>query len=672
MNTAARALVSAACVLAPFLFVLSLPWNDLGLWSQVETAAVGLHALSAAAALGLVLLVSAGDGRTRSALTSAPVVLLAALGVLGLVLAPFVPEPWRNVHGTLKHGIGSLWHVELAVLASAYAAIRGTRGGTAAVIATAAAAAAIILLHAFPFATSIGLPLSFNEWVGLMAAAAGAGILAWSPRLVPLAAPVIAGGWLVSDNRAVLLAFAAVGVLWAASRVGRLKGLLDRPAVSAAVPVAIALAGAVALWAAAPVVERLATRGAVVDTSRIPSTNPIDHVQVQEGFAGTLWSRSYMIRAAVDATFGAPSRILAGHGWGSFPTLSIGTVRDVPGRMTESAPPTASLTYWDVRERANFHVHNVAVEALLALGLPGLALWLAFLGFLAASSRKGLYLSTGIAVLGTFWFPVNLLTPMLALALASAMPSRDPEAGAEGVTPAAMAAAGGLLLASAAAMLSALVLFGLARIEHQERYFGGVALPTDVRTCSAVTSPLAPHAEVNIDLYRMLANRVRKASDPAQELVDRTSNVLSFSCVLRRYWNETGNVAALAASLEVRAALLNVSRAAAPILANDIAKWADDVDAMLEAAPGRTDYAVPYVAEMRVRQVPDARVAGEARRLAARMAEGDPVRHWLLFVAADASGDVAEGQRRLARALELGFANLFPVLPASLPGKAHP
>jgi hypothetical protein len=139
---------------------------------------------------------------------------------------------------------------------------------------------------------------------------------------------------------------------------------------------------------------------------------------------------------------------------------------------------------------------------------------------------------------------------------------------------------------------------------------------------------------------------------------------------MRRYWNDRRSVAALAASLEMRAKLLNTSRAAAPILANDIAMWGEDVDAMLATAPQRTDFAVPYVSDMRIRGVEAARVSAEARRLAGRMQESDPVRSWLLFVAEDAAGNPTEGQRHLGRALELGFANLFPVSAEALPGKA--
>lgn len=657
----AEALLAIALSLSAFVFVLGLPWQDLGVWPEQELTAAGLHLVSATAALALGLLAALRDRRALGAVTSAPVLAFASLGAVGLVLAPFVNDPWQSVHGTLEHEVGSLWHLEVAVLAAGGMVILASRYRKLLFAALFFSAAAVIALYALPASYGIGRPVLFSEWVGMLAGAVALAAMVRSRRLLSpgnaAALALLVAGVTVSGNRTVILAGLAVAFFAALGALPSTKALVARRSFRAAAAIAVSLAGLAGMWGVAPAVEAWRLRDLPPAAAGVASERPADHIDLMDGALGTLWSRSYMIRIIAEDLFENPSALIRGNGWGSFSTTIEKHAREVPGRMFPEPVGSASRTYWDSHTKANFHSHNVAAEALNSAGVPGLVLWLAFLGALAASSRAGFLASVGMAVISTFWFPVTHMTTAVAMLTAAGSAFGRPRPRLREAV-AAVAPLPTALFASGLAM-AAFLAFSLARLETSERRFEGVQVDRNPQTCAAITARFLPEEESSRYLYRVLVNKIMASQDRYKTLFDHTANVGLYSCTMRSHSLDGVSIPSLVESLEARARLASIGPGAFGIVSADLISWGADIDALLKAAPGRTDFIPPYILNLRSRKI--SLMASEAERYVARLNEDDPVREYLLSILADSRGQIAESKQHMRRALSAGYANLFPV-----------
>lgn len=660
LRAAAHAMLAATLCLSCFAFVLGMPWQDLGVWPEQETVAVGTHALSAAVAALLGLLVALGDRKAIGAVTSGPILALFALALGTLALSPYSSAPWTSVYGTLQHLVGGLWHLELAILAAASAAVLSSRWRGLLLASLGAFALSVAAISAAPKAFGLAHAFLFPEWSGLAAGAAALAIAVRARKLISwqvgAAAAILAVGLYASGNRAVGVAAVAVALVAIAYRLPVVAAFLGGKAARAAVAVAVALGGFAAMWGAAPVIEAYRLSSPPAAVQGLVSELPQDRINLMDGTLGTIWSRSYMVRIIVDDLLERPSALLHGNGWGSFTEVYERHAREVPGRMFPQRLQSASRTYWDSHTKADFHSHNMAAEALNAGGLPGLALWIAFLGMLAASSRSGLLASVAIGVASTFWFPLVHMTEAMAALVAAGAALRNPSARARAVLSAVSPLP--TVAATAVLAMACFLSLSLARLENSERHFEGVAVDSDPATCSAITARFLPEREATLYLYRVLVNKVTMSADPYRTVFDHASNVALLSCALRSHSVETVDIRSMAESLSGRAKLSSVDPGALGIVARDLIDWGKDIDAMLAAAPERTDFIPPYILSLKQRKSPH--LVAEAERYAAVVPADDPVRYFLLSVIADAGGDFAKSKAMMRRALSLGYANIQP------------
>ncbi|MCV9963900.1 hypothetical protein OIU34_18650 [Pararhizobium sp. BT-229] len=667
LGRVADVLVLSTLALLQFVFVFGMPWLDNGLWPQTEGPAPAIHILSAVLALFTGLQVAFKDRRYLAALASPVVLALFAFAAFSAILAPFTPEPVRSVQGTLKHGVGVIWQFEFAIAVLAAAALWQSASYRLTILGAASlAAVGIIFLYALP-GRPLGVPLAFSEWSGMLAFAVSGGLIAavrGSSRKVSAyataaAALIFIGGYAVSENRAVILALISVLAFLGASRIPYLRALTHTPIARASVVVFAAFASTFAVYVAGPLIEARSISAVITgDFPAVASETPVDKAHVQDTALGTIWSRSYMVRILVDDILENPLTAITGNGFGSFSTAYEHHARDVPGRFfADDRYPTASTTFWDVHTSANFHSHNMLAETVASVGVIGALLWLAAFAAMAWTSVGGAAVALGIVVVGSFWFPINhMLGGLAVLTAATVVPRKTGSCAATLIS-----GTGPLVAILGAAFLGyvgvAAAVLGV--VERSERGFPAVQVDSNLDTCGFIRTRAFPEQEIVIDLYAVLNTRVSKSENPPRELFDRSTNVLSINCMLRRYYEREGSVRALVASLYGRTSFVTLGKASYGPLRTEIIKWGEDIDRLLALVPERTEFLPPYITVLGAR-APDKAIA-EIDRFVPRLRDDDPVKHYLLAQRSKRTGDDDGYRNHFSRALELGFANLWPV-----------
>jgi hypothetical protein len=660
--------------LFPFVVLLALPVVDLGVFRQVETVAAAIHLLSAACALCL-LLVSLGDARILRPAKSLAVLAPAALGAVALAAAPLVDSPERTLVGSMEHGVGAAWFLELSVVILAATVLRRERPRLFAGVAYAAAGSVALCLALqamrIPYGTDVFVPYDFREFLGVSGPIAAAALLALGGRRASYAGLALAAASLaLSGNRAALLAVLVAVPAYLALR--RLRPSLGRRALASGA--VLAALGGLAGVAATPMLwERLAVSSGA-DRGTVQSADPVDWASVQTRPYGTVWGRGVSAGMVLRDLASSPERMLAGKGFGTFETVAVERKREAPGRRIVAPVETAAATYWDGDQKAKFHSHNLLLESVLGAGIGGGLAWLAFLGGIALSARPralpgALLLLATLAVTGSFWFLVNSALPLVAVAVAAvgptalrrAEPAPKPGAAAAGAT--AALALGFVGFAGLAAVQSA-----SARTIMVERYFAPLPWGPLRGGCVGFQAVGVPDRQLNVNLYRMFVRMIEdKGAAGADELVKRRNTAANLSCLMRRFAAERNDVEAMEASLDGRYRLWKVlgdrGGMAGEILGPDIEEWPNDIERFLARAPGRTDVIVPFVAW--AENSGNGTLVLRAERLLSGMRDEDPVKSLLSAAIARANGD-AEGHAKLiVRALDLGLANLTP-LPAQM------
>lgn len=655
-----------------FTFVFGLPWNELGLWRQTELASALLYGVNAliVAAIGGLLLTRHED--TVKAVLSPPLLAFLGFAVLGFVLLPASDNPMRSLHGTMKHGAGAIWYLELLAMTVAALVVIQSRWRLLLIGAAGLAIVGILGLYFYggkPFGIEVGLPVSFWEWVGLAGGLVAFAIVAASTsRKGKIAAGIaailiLAVSYHLSDNRAVVLAIFAIALFECASWIPGLRGALDKPLVRAVAVTAVMLGGLAAIYLAAPVIEQVRLGQPVDSRSQaVLSNNSLDHHDLHMGSLGTIWSRSYMVRIVINDLLENPAALLTGRGWGSFETVYEKHARDVPGRVFATQVPSASLTYWDSHEKSNFHPHNMPAEALYATGVAGLSLWVLTFALLSYQSRKGFYAALALTVFFTFWFPINHVTMMLAFLLAAAtvpaVASERAKSNLKALAPLSFVLAAALIILS--------VFFGrLLIVERNERAFLPVTNGSNPEKCAIYHFPLFPENEITTSLYTLLNRRIVNSSDPAQAVFDHTTNYIAFNCMVRSYQVPHPDLVSLVYSLKSRAQFAVLGPKVYGAFGTEMANWGADIDRLLEVAPGRTEFLAPYLTTLAERS-PDVALA-EIKRYLPRLKDADPVKDYLLFVQSKINGSSTEVQRQhLQAAADEGFGNIWTITSATI------
>ena len=648
---------SSLCILL-FAFIFGMPWLDIGLWPQTEGPTILIHAITAITSIAAGVQLGLNNPRYIAAAKSPIVITLFAFSVFSAILLVFIDSPLRSLHGTLKHGIGVLWHLELTLFVFAAKSIWPLKVSRNVLISSAGISTGIVCgLYFFP-APAFGVPLDFVEWVGILCMGY-AGIIISSKkdkdgnvRLID-AAIICAIGYYLSENRAVILAVAVMLSFWSLKFIPKLSVVYTHPLIRSSLVVLIVLAGAFSMYVAAPNIESYALTKNYSDKELL-SNSQIDLPALHNGAMGTIWSRSYMIRILKSDIEEKPSTLLTGNGFGSFASIYEHHVDEVPGRRFSRAANTASNSYWDVHDKSNFHSHNVLAENLISVGIIGAILWIGVLIALAMTSPAGALVAIGFAVISTFWFPINHLIGIIAILFAASTQSanlQDTQSKViSGLSPILT-----ILIATLFGFTS-FITANLAITERQERAFTPLMVDKDISSCGFIRADYFHEPEITIDLYTILENRILRAEKTPDELFHRTTNILTINCMLRRYFETEGNMRSLVTSLETRESITKLGKYAFPAMAKEIKNWSKDVHLLLENIPERTEFIPPFL-EVLLKYKPEL-IDEEVDGFLPLLNDDDPVREYIIALRHLTNKEYIEYRTHMQRAVDLGYANL--------------
>ncbi len=661
-----------------FAFIFGFPWFDNGVRPRIEGPTSAIHLSSALLALGVGIQMARKNESYIRAARSPLVLALFAFALLSAAFAPLTGDPARSFNGTVKHGIGVYWHLEFALATLAATALWERAVLRKSMVWVAGiAAATIVATYAIPD-NPFGTPQAFSEWSGLLAISVSAAITlaAFDDRelqgrwrtggviIVALATVLAFAGYLVSENRTILLAVIAVSFFLFSTKIPVIRKLAMSPIMRSVTVIATALALSGCIYLAGPFIEKMSVPDAESFTPSIASENVLDQAAIQDEALGSIWSRSYLERIQLDDVLSRPESLIYGNGFGFFGTVYERSARDVPGRLFPNATETSSKLYWDAHHSANFHSHNMFSEMLSSTGLFGVTLWLLAFGIMAWSSVRGAAVALGVVVVGSFWFPLNLMMGSMALlTAASAFSGRESTARMIADDRRSMLLAGtGSLVAVFGCAFFGLMAYSsivLAQLERFERAFRPVEVNSNIETCGFLKTRLFSEREIVAELYAILRIKIEKAREPKKQAFDSTTNLISMNCMLRRYFEEKGDLRALVTSLEGRSSLVFIGPQSYGGLRTEIVKWGDDLELMLDAVPARTELIAPYIAALNMRA--PQKVNEETERFLPRIKDHDPIRYYLLAVQAKAVGDDTRYATFFAEAMRRGLANLWPV-----------
>ncbi|MHB1218443.1 MAG: O-antigen ligase family protein [Alphaproteobacteria bacterium] len=631
---------AVGAVIAAANFFGSMLPVDLGLSPDIEPMIVVMHAGAAVLACGLLLVCVGRPAIVVPALRHPLTLAAFAVAAWSALLAPFVEFPLNSLLGSPSAGEGALMYAEVALFMAAAMILRRFRvGAWVAGIAVGVGAVVPALV-----AARVGRPEFFAEYVSFFAPASAALAVAACRRLPP----------------------------WSGTALGLAAGL---PALVLSNNNTVWVACAFGLFVAALFVRHGRDSSPVADgRSRriaallVPATLAAATLAAAfvgyQGFVKSLTARLYLDRIALEALQDRPLSFLIGQGWGRTSEMI-----NVHFNASQAVLWDGS---WDATLRRYADIHNVALEAVLAVGVPGLLGILVMMAMVPLYARRGLlpaaagYMSA-LAALLAVWFQVPATVPLVALAAGWLVgPARV--CGKLRRSLRARPVWRAVLLACVVASSAAagwLAAYGLA-IRHA--YFAESAASDETLTCE--------HLPLDLDRGSFtLAQAFAGAYEVvfADESAGRPVNA-AHMMRLERLLCAVGRAAAVSrsADLLITPVLFRGEIAFNPALPNTrdrfsdtFATWERAVDRFLTRAPRRTDMAWPYLS-WRLERGDYAAVIAFSRRLLARD-PSDPVGLWfagILYTHSDRPAERREGFAMLHRSLNLGIERFTPVPPA--------
>jgi hypothetical protein len=631
------ALQTAGLVGGLFVGVLAFPLFDFGVWPRVELPTLALWLAASLCAVGQAL-----DARhLPRRLVRSPLVLgLAGLVGLTVVLAPLAPYPWLSFTGAPQGGEGALRYLASLVLIISAISVRRHAGiRLFLMIATAAATVTMaVQAHLKVGGEPIFVFREYLAYAPIALAAMALAELRWTSRsasdrprkvLLPAVMLAIAGVVLaVSTNRSAWLGAGAAAILSGLAVSGQWARFADGRTVRRVLVVVVAGAP----WA---ILAAIALAGLEA---------PVESIR----------SRALVLAVFADAVGTTPSLWAVGTGWGYATDLFAMHLTAAPAPLWDGS--------WDAAGRDLFHSHHGGLEAFLALGIGGAALWTVvlvapLLMAPAALLPAAIFLCASLAVVDAMWFQFPFTVAAVALATAWVIGAQADEAAAEPVSAPAHRA-GAASAAIALALATGLVGAWGARFADARR----VALTTDAACAEFPLEGWRGHVGLAYVFNRSLqaARPALAAGLPASG--DGAALMRLFCTVDLRATADKSRYLMMVGLLFRNEVFF------APDLAPGLrealaAQWESRVRDFLHLARRRTDLAAPLLAIwlqqrqfVRVRDFTDAVLA---------RSPNDPVALYFSGVALIAASESArqrdEGIRRLQRAVENGIERIIPL-----------
>jgi hypothetical protein len=405
------------------VFIACLPPFQTGIWVQTEPTVLVIFITTALSALWLLM------GTVKRWLipppTLSPLLLcLLAWVVWQVIVTCFAQLPLRSWFGPPQTGEGTAMSIAIIVMIFLISALWQSANCRTIILYTSAISLFIQCALHFYYPMLPGNPYTPDRWV---------------PAQWPSYLPFIGGylwviAWIsgvIKTQRHYWLMVIAMVVL-----------LMDSSNVSARIIFSLSLvATSAARWmTTSPTLNRYVTpnrswRIAMMAACVAPimlvvvspvfpepgsDENPKGLFSIFSRINDGIGSRVILDRVSVAAMLHEPSRWLVGNGWGTYTDdlFKYGLVDGVYTYKNGTRAPN-----WFLVEGTSHHSHNQPVEALMALGLLGMALWYAF-PMLAIAALPASYFWTcgpmivALTELGHFWFQLPQCFPYQALYMA--------------------------------------------------------------------------------------------------------------------------------------------------------------------------------------------------------------------------------------------------------------
>jgi hypothetical protein len=627
-----------------FLFAAGFQIFNLGLWIQSEPAILALFASGACGALGLALLALSREP-VGHALRHPLMLALGALTLWSGLAAWGAPLPIRSWFGAPETGQGALSLLVLTVDTGLALILWRHRRLRAALLSAAGAAIAVLTL--LNIAATEGSP--------------------WRP-----------GAW--AEYQAYIGFFMLLALLCLPGRKRPVSAWTAMTLVAIMTVVLSKNRSAIALLALAPVLGWLiwltqskwtARAGARSLRPALAGLALLSPLLVAAGIGAiatmtgqfSSWSRFMFYKVALARLVAEPWLLFHGAGWGSYnDTLFAYTF--IPG-VSNYEGTLWRPTNWEGMTGGAFHVHNEAIELILAIGLPGAALAAALAATLLYCAPLRRYAAIAALWIMTFglagaWFMLPACLPFAALAMAATVASPRRAAPADARRDWRFASAA--ILAAALLAGAAAVQFKVAR--HNQALLAAVQL----------RAPSTPPAALYLDsgrggnhLWWIALNFRNYLNNLAQSKQAITADQARWLRYLIEAIDEqsTGGNAGLrlrALSVELRNDLAGSlsDPALDAVRAATLPLWQMRLGELLALAPRRSDLAIPFFTLL-VNEGNDAAALALADDILRRNAQ-DPVGLWFSgLVHARSQLGERQGLDQLARALENGIGRFLPV-----------
>jgi hypothetical protein len=672
--------VSAGAFAASLLTVfLGIRPFAFGIWFQSEPSVAAVHFCAGIAALGLVPSVL-WDRRDRDFLFHPFVLIPLAIALWSAFSGLFHDLPQMGWFGSQQVGEGVLWYLDLAVFIAAGMILGRSRRMRWFLAVVSVLLVAIISGMTFysdniwviaryaPFFFSDYLasngisnyvPFFFSDYLafhGIFIAAVLVAFLRlrrwYAIALVCLFSVIVI---LVSRNMVtVLMALTMAPIIWAILRwVPWQRQKLRTLGIVAATAVPILITGIV--WG----------------SNYVPLPDPNGSWSRIGAPLNSLKSRYHLLKIGTSAISHEPEILAVGKGWGSYTDLFA---INLPVEWVNLRDDDDAIwdAWWDAVNRVDFHSHNYLLGTLLAAGVFGFLLVLAFTALLPAwCKRQYVPFATAIAALtgGTaaLWFQLSTSLPLMGLAwagLATPVSWKKKIPKSWGVVGLLVAAP--LLIYGGANswVFAKKAYYYLPKMEAPLLDEGGSRNACPERLDDFGRGGVHQAFRLRTIIKFMRGWAKREEVDEAKGLItkEKVDKLRGLICTSEDYIDKGASFRLVLGSVLVRGdlAFFPEHPLLTPLVSNYLVNWEERLKAALKMAPRRSDISTSYLMWLLSK--------GENKKfrvfsdwLYARN-NNDPVALWFSGIAL--SGDArwaGEGIKRMRLALENGVQRFFPV-----------
>jgi hypothetical protein len=400
-----------------FLFVFGLPPFQGGIWLQTEPILLCLFILASLTCLWLI----AGIHKQWLGMEQPHPLWLILLAWVGwqLLATLAAPLPWQSWFGPPQQGEGAAWYISMlltCMLAYPLWQVASYRR-----VILGAACCALLLecaLHLFNpleidkwkpgrWASYLAFPMGYL-WIAVMIGLNTASGVVYCV-MISLGYIALYTSW----NRSAILILACsmtVSTLLVILRRQRTLRRLFHPGKAWRI-IAIVICFLPLVWVVYG--TELASHTARKDD--------LSAVRILAEKSDAIGARVTLNQATLSIVQHEPEQLLIGTGWGRFSdnVFKYVLVDGVHIYRDGKYKPN-----WNMINGIAFHSHSQPMEALLALGLPGMLLWFAIPGFALWYLPQRYFwhvtpMLVGLVALGCLWFDIAQVIPYHALALAA-------------------------------------------------------------------------------------------------------------------------------------------------------------------------------------------------------------------------------------------------------------